>query len=182
MVVWEAQYGDFANTAQVTLDQFITTSEDKWLRSTGLVVSLPHGYDATGPEHSSAKIERFLQLSESDSLEDTPNNYKSNIRVVIPTTAANVFHALRRQVATRYRKPLIYIGPKTLIRLKQTHCKLEELGPGTHFKPVIGDVEAEKDADSVRKIILCSGKVVYDLLSLREKGELQNTAIIRIEV
>ncbi|MDX1490031.1 MAG: 2-oxoglutarate dehydrogenase E1 component [Pseudohongiellaceae bacterium] len=168
LVIWEAQFGDFANSAQVVIDQFITSGEHKWQRLCGLVMLLPHGYEGQGPEHSSARLERFLQLSA-----------EHNIQVCLPTTASQVFHMLRKQVLCPLRKPLVVMSPKSLLRHKETTCSLEELANGT-FKVVIGETD-ELEAKKVKRVILCSGKVYYDLRQERRNREIDDIAIIRLE-
>ena len=169
LVIWEAQFGDFANSAQVVIDQFITSGEHKWQRLCGLTMLLPHGYEGQGPEHSSARLERFLQLCA-----------EHNIQVCLPTTSAQVFHMLRRQVLCPLRKPLIVMSPKSLLRHKETTATLEELANGT-FQVVIGETDAAVKAETVERVILCSGKVYYDLRAERAKREIDNVAIIRLE-
>lgn len=170
LVLWEAQFGDFANGAQVIIDQFIASGESKWLRMNGLVLLLPHGYEGQGPEHSSARIERYLQLCAQD-----------NIQVLNCSTPANYFHALRRQLHRTFRKPLIIFTPKSLLRLKTCVSKLTDFSENTVFCPVLDDLIIETKTSSVKKIILCSGKVYYDLLKERTNQKLMNIAIIRIE-
>ncbi|HDZ09730.1 2-oxoglutarate dehydrogenase E1 component [Pseudohongiella sp.] len=169
LVIWEAQFGDFANSAQVVIDQFITSGEHKWQRLCGLTMLLPHGYEGQGPEHSSARLERFLQLSA-----------EHNIQVCLPTTSAQVFHMLRKQVLCPLRKPLIVMSPKSLLRHKETTATLEELAEGS-FQVVIGETDDNIVADKVERVILCSGKVYYDLRAERRKREISNIAIIRLE-
>ncbi len=169
LVMWEAQFGDFANGAQIVFDQFISSSETKWLRMSGLVMLLPHGFEGQGPEHSSARLERFLQLAAED-----------NIQVAYPTTPASLFHLLRRQIYRNIRKPLIIMSPKSLLRHKLAVSHLNELDEGTMFKPVLDEVEQVK-AESVARVILCSGKVYYDLVEKRASEKLTNIAIIRLE-
>ncbi|OUJ13550.1 2-oxoglutarate dehydrogenase E1 component [Acetobacter sp. DsW_063] len=169
LVLWEAQFGDFANGAQVIVDQFIASGETKWLRMSGLVLLLPHGYEGQGPEHSSARLERYLQLCAED------NMFVCNI-----TTPANYFHALRRQLKLPYRKPLILMEPKSLLRHKLAVSELAEFETGTSFKPVIGEVD-DLAADKVKRIVICSGKVYYDLLQERRDQKLDTTAILRLE-
>lgn len=167
LVIWEAQFGDFANGAQVIIDQFIASSEDKWNRLSGLVLLLPHGFEGGGPEHSSARLERFLNLAAED-----------NIQVVNLSNAAQVFHALRRQVKRPIRKPLIVMSPKSLFRRAETMCTIEELSTGS-FQRIIPDREiAGKKA---KRVILCSGKVYYDLAERRKKDGRDDVAIVRIE-
>lgn len=168
LVIWEAQFGDFANSAQVVIDQFITSGEHKWQRLCGLVMLLPHGYEGQGPEHSSARLERFLQLSA-----------EHNIQVCLPTTSAQVFHMLRKQSLCPLRKPLVVMSPKSLLRHKETTCSLEELAQGT-FQVVIGETDDLKPK-KVKRIVLCSGKVYYDLRLERRAREISDIAIIRLE-
>ena len=169
LVVWEAQFGDFANGAQVVIDQFITSGEHKWGRLCGLTMLLPHGYEGQGPEHSSARLERYLQLCA-----------EQNIQVCMPTTPAQVFHMLRRQAVRNLRKPLIVMTPKSLLRHKDAVSTLEELSQG-RFETVIGDQDATVITDKVDRVVLCSGKVYYDLVDKRRKESAFNVAIIRIE-
>ena len=168
LVLWEAQFGDFANGAQVVIDQFIASGEVKWGRLCGLVMLLPHGYEGQGAEHSSGRIERYLQLCAD-----------YNIQVCIPSSPAQMFHLLRRQMLRPFRKPLIVFTPKSLLRSKDAASPLTELTQG-RFQPVIGEVEA-LDSSKVRRIIACSGKVYYELLAARRAKEISNMAIIRIE-
>src|SRR5262249_43149543 len=150
LVLWEAQFGDFANGAQVIIDQFIVCSTSKWQRDSGLVLLLPHGYEGQGPEHSSGRLERYLQMCAED-----------NIQVAYPTTPAQYFHVLRRQVKRNFRKPLVLMTPKSLLRHKLAVSPVDELTEG-HFQEVIDDAAA--DPARVRRVLLCSGKVYYDLL------------------
>ncbi|MVF22650.1 2-oxoglutarate dehydrogenase E1 component [Methylocaldum sp. BRCS4] len=168
LVIWEAQFGDFANNAQVVIDQFITSGETKWGRLSGLTMLLPHGYEGQGPEHSSARIERYLQLCA-----------EQNIQVCVPTTPAQIFHLLRRQMLRPYRKPLIIMTPKSLLRHKLATSRLEELSDGC-FRNIIGEIDAH-DPAKITRVILCTGKVFYDLLETRRKENLHHVAIIRIE-
>jgi len=163
LVIWEAQFGDFANAAQVIIDQFIASGEEKWRRLSGVTMLLPHGFEGSGPEHSSARLERFLQLCAAD-----------NMQVVYPTTPAQIFHLLRRQVLRPWRKPLVVMSPKSLLRHPKAVSSLAELAAGT-FQRVIPDPEAE----GANRILLCSGKVYYDLLA--ERGDARDTAIVRLE-
>ena len=169
LVIWEAQFGDFANGAQVVIDQFITSGEHKWGRVCGLVMLLPHGYEGQGPEHSSARLERYLQLCA-----------EQNIQVCIPSTPAQVFHMLRRQAKRNLRKPLVVMSPKSLLRHKDAVSSLEELAEG-QFNTVIGEVDNAIESDSVERVVLCSGKVYYELVDKRRKEELKTVAIVRIE-
>jgi 2-oxoglutarate dehydrogenase E1 component len=168
LVIWEAQYGDFANGAQVIIDQFISSSEAKWRRLCGIVLFLPHGYDGQGPEHSSARLERFLQLCAED-----------NIQVCVPSTPAQMFHMLRRQILRPYRKPLIVMSPKSLLRHKLSSSSPTEITQG-QWQNVIDEVD-DIERHRVRRLLLCSGKVYYDLLEARREHGLRDTAIIRIE-
>ncbi|MDA0782305.1 MAG: 2-oxoglutarate dehydrogenase E1 component [Rickettsiales bacterium] len=170
LVLWEAQFGDFANGAQIMVDQFISSGEAKWLRFSGLVMLLPHGYEGQGPEHSSARLERFLQLCAED-----------NMQVVNCTTPANLFHVLRRQIHRKFRKPLVVMSPKSLLRHKLCVSDLKDFDKGTHFKRVIGETSKLAANDKIRKVIICSGKVYYDLLEAREERKINDIAIIRLE-
>ena len=167
LVIWEAQFGDFANGAQVIIDQFLTSSEDKWNRLTGLVLLLPHGFEGQGPEHSSARLERFLNLAAED-----------NIQVMNLTTPAQLFHALRQQQVRKLRKPLVIMTPKSLLRHPQAVSTLDDLAEG-RFQPVIDDTAV--DPKAVRRVLLCSGKVYYDLLAEREARGATDHAIVRLE-
>jgi 2-oxoglutarate dehydrogenase E1 component len=169
LVLWEGQFGDFANGAQVMIDQFIAAGESKWLRANGLVMLLPHGYEGQGPEHSSARLERYLQLCAED-----------NIQVANCTTPANYFHMLRRQMHRQFRKPLIVMTPKSLLRHKMAVSKVEEFLDQSHFMRILSDPWAPADAD-VKRLVLCSGKVAYDLMEARNSAGDKNTAIVRIE-
>ncbi len=166
--IWEAQFGDFANGAQVVIDQFISSGESKWNRLCGLALFLPHGYEGQGPEHSSARLERFLQLCAFD-----------NMQVCVPTTPAQDFHMIRRQMLRPVRKPLIVMTPKSLLRHKLAVSSLDELASGS-FQLVIGD-HRKLAAKKVKRVVLCSGKVYYDLLEAAEKDELNDVAIVRVE-
>ncbi|XP_076662431.1 putative 2-oxoadipate dehydrogenase complex component E1 homolog [Halictus rubicundus] len=177
LTIWEAQFGDFFNGAQIVIDTFLTSGEAKWMLSSGLTVLLPHGYDGAGPEHSSCRIERFLQLT--DSKEDKPDGDDVNMHVVNPTTPAQYFHLLRRQMVRNFRKPLIVVAPKILLRHNAATSSLQEMGPRTRFANVIGD---EKAAEAgVDKIILASGKHFYALDNYRDTAEQKNVAIVRLE-
>src|SRR5947209_14866817 len=166
LIMWEAQFGDFANGAQVIIDQFIASAESKWGRASGLVLLLPHGYEGQGPEHSSARLERFLQLCAEE-----------NIQVAVPTTPAQYFHLLRRQVRREFRKPLIVMTPKSLLRPKQAVSPVDHLAVG-HFRDVLDDPAA---LDRARRVLLCSGKIAYDLLARRAEVGTRDVAIIRVE-
>ncbi len=171
LALWEAQFGDFANGAQVVFDQFISSGERKWLRMSGLVCLLPHGYEGQGPEHSSARLERFLQMCAED-----------NMQVVNPTTPANYFHMLRRQLKREIRKPLIVMTPKSLLRHKRAVSKLDQLGAGTSFHRVLfDDAEKLQPDNKIRRVVLCSGKVYYDLFEEREKRGVDDIYLLRIE-
>ncbi len=170
LVLWEGQFGDFANGAQVIIDQFIASAETKWLRMSGLVMLLPHGYEGQGPEHSSARLERYLQLCA-----------ERNMRVANLTTPANYFHALRRQLKANYRKPLVQMTPKSLLRHKLAVSSLAEFGPGSGFRYVIPEVDAIAPEEEVRRVVLCTGKVYYDLLAERRERGLRDVALIRVE-
>ena len=168
LVIWEGQFGDFANGAQVVIDQFIASGEAKWGRACGLVMLLPHGYEGQGPEHSSARLERFMQLCA-----------EMNMEVCVPTTAAQVFHMLRRQAIRKQRKPLVVMSPKSLLRHKDACSSLDELANG-EFKRVIGEVD-ELDAKKVKRVVLCCGKVYYDLVNARRERKITDIAIVRLE-
>jgi 2-oxoglutarate dehydrogenase E1 component len=168
LVLWEAQFGDFANGAQVVIDQFISSGEAKWNRLCGLVLLLPHGYEGQGPEHSSARLERYLQLCALD-----------NMQVCVPTTPAQMFHMLRRQMLRDCRKPLVVMTPKSLLRHKLAVSSLDDLANG-HFHLVIPD-QRIKDDKQVRRVVLCSGKVYYDLFEEAEKQKITDVAIVRVE-
>jgi 2-oxoglutarate dehydrogenase E1 component len=170
LVLWEAQFGDFANGAQVIIDQFISSGEAKWLRMSGLVLLLPHGYEGQGPEHSSARLERFLQLSGED-----------NLQVCNLTTAANYFHALRLQMRRDFRKPLVIMTPKSLLRSHEAGSKLAEMGPGTYFRRTIDETDQLLPDDKVKRVVLCSGKVYYDLRAARRERKIRDVAIVRVE-
>lgn len=171
LVIWEAQFGDFANGAQVVIDQFIASGEVKWGRVNGITLMLPHGYEGQGPEHSSARLERFMQLSAD-----------TNMQVVQPTTASQIFHVLRRQMVRNLRKPLVIMTPKSLLRNKDATSPLSEFTKGG-FQTIIPETKDDinKKADKVKRIIACSGKVYYDLAKKREEKGIDDTAIIRVE-
>jgi 2-oxoglutarate dehydrogenase E1 component len=168
LVIWEAQFGDFANGAQVVIDQFIASGEVKWGRVNGITLMLPHGYEGQGPEHSSARLERFMQLSAD-----------TNMQVVQPTTASQIFHVLRRQMVRNLRKPLVIMTPKSLLRNKDATSPLSEFTKGG-FQTVIPDSGGLK-ADKVKRVVACSGKVYYDLAKKREEKGVDDVAILRVE-
>ena len=170
LVLWEAQFGDFANGAQVIIDQFISSGESKWLRMSGLVMLLPHGHDGQGPEHSSARLERYLQLAA-----------EGNIQVVNCTTPASYFHVLRRQMRRSYRKPLIVMSPKSLLRHKRCTSALEEFTPGSYFHRVICEAPDYGAGNDIRRVVLSSGKVYYDLAEAREAEGIGDVALLRVE-
>jgi 2-oxoglutarate dehydrogenase E1 component len=171
LVLWEAQYGDFANVGQPMIDQFIVSGQAKWGQTSGLVLLLPHGYEGQGPEHSSARLERYLQLAAHE-----------NVRIANLTTAAQYFHLLRAQAALNENKrPLIIMTPKSLLRHPMAASKLEDLADGA-FQPVLDDEEARERADSVERLILCSGKIFTELAGSEYKEEAVDTAIARIEL
>ena len=189
LTMWEAQFGDFANGAQVVFDQFISSGERKWLRMSGLVCLLPHGYEGQGPEHSSARLERFLQMCAED-----------NMQVANCTTPANYFHILRRQLKRDFRKPLVLMTPKSLLRHKRAVSRLDEMGPETTFHRLLWD-DAQMPApgaapvagegreqaiklvadDNIRRVVICSGKVYFDLYDEREKRGIDDIYLLRIE-
>jgi len=168
LVIWEAQFGDFANGAQVVMDQFISSGETKWGRLCGLVMLLPHGYEGQGPEHSSARLERYLQLCA-----------EHNMQVCVPSTPAQIFHLLRRQSLSMFRKPLIIMSPKSLLRHKLATSTLEELTEGS-FQPLIHEID-DIDPKKVTRVVACSGKIYYDLLEQRRTDKLDHVAILRVE-
>ena len=179
LTLWEAQFGDFANGAQVVFDQFLSSGERKWLRMSGLVCLLPHGYEGQGPEHSSARLERFLQMSAED-----------NWQVANCTTPANYFHILRRQLNRKFRKPLILMTPKSLLRHKRVVSRLEEFGPrhrasiacsGTMRSRCLARKSSSVPTDDIRRVVLCSGKVYYDLYEAREAAGIDDVYILRVE-
>ncbi len=179
LTLWEAQFGDFANGAQVIIDQFIASGETKWLRMCGLVMLLPHGYEGQGPEHSSARLERYLQLCAQD-----------NIQVAYCTTPANYFHVLRRQMHRPFRKPLVLMTPKSLLRHKNARRSWPDFGPGSSFHRVLRD-QAEcvpgawttrlADDRAIERVILCSGKVYFDLMEARDKLNESRVYVLRLE-
>ena len=170
LTLWEGQFGDFANGAQVIIDQFLAAGEAKWLRMSGLVLLLPHGYEGQGAEHSSARLERFLQLCAED-----------NWQVCNFTTPSNYFHALRRQVRRNFRKPLAVMTPKSLLRHKACISSLDDFATQSRFHRVLFDPAQLVADDKIRRVILCSGKVYYDLIEERAKRNIKDVAIVRIE-
>ena len=171
LTIWEAQFGDFANGAQVVIDQFLSSGETKWGRLCGLTVILPHGYDGQGPEHSSARLERWLQLCSED-----------NMQIVMPSEASQMFHILRRQALRSYRKPLVIFMSKRLLRFKDSMSPLSNFTEGSTFRPVIGDVAERADNGSVKRVVLCAGQVYYDLAKARDERNLaDDVAIVRVE-
>ncbi len=170
LILWEAQFGDFANGAQVIMDQFISSGEHKWLRMSGLVMLLPHGYEGQGPEHSSARLERYLQLCGED-----------NMQVVNCSAPASYFHVLRRQLRRDFRKPLVIMSPKSLLRHRRCVSTLADMGPGTSFHRVLYDNERLCNDSEVRRVVLCSGKVYYDLYEERARREITDIFFLRLE-
>ncbi|MHA1108609.1 MAG: 2-oxoglutarate dehydrogenase E1 component, partial [Alphaproteobacteria bacterium] len=170
LVMWEGQFGDFANGAQMIIDQFISSAESKWLRMSGIVMLLPHGYEGQGPEHSSARLERYLQLCGED-----------NMQVVNVTTPANYFHVLRRQLHRDFRKPLIIMTPKSLLRHKLCVSTLDDMGPERYFDRVISERSEIAPDEKVKRVVLCSGKVYYDLFAERAERGIKNIALVRLE-
>ena len=169
LTIWEAQFGDFVNGAQVVIDQFIASGEVKWGRANGLTMMLPHGYEGQGPEHSSARLERFMQLAADN-----------NMQIVQPTNAAQIFHVLRRQMLRMFRKPLVIMTPKSLLRAKDATSPLTDFTKG-EFKTVIGEQDATLNAEKVKRVIVCSGKVYYDLVKARAEKKAADVAVIRVE-
>jgi 2-oxoglutarate dehydrogenase E1 component len=170
LVIWEAQFGDFANGAQIIFDQFIVSSEAKWLRASGIVVLLPHGFEGQGPEHSSARLERFLQSAAND-----------NIIIAYPTTPASFFHLLRRQIHAPYRKPLIVMTPKSLLRHKRASSMLIDFTDNSSFLPILDEIDSHVTQNIVKRVIFCSGKIYFDLLEMRIEQNINNICIIRLE-
>ncbi|MGA1082874.1 MAG: 2-oxoglutarate dehydrogenase E1 component, partial [Burkholderiaceae bacterium] len=169
LVIWEAQFGDFANGAQVVIDQFIASGEVKWGRQSGLTLLLPHGHEGQGPEHSSARPERFLQLCAD-----------MNMQLCQPTTAGQIFHLLRRSMHWAFRKPLVVFSPKSLLRNKEAASPLEVLAKGK-FQTVIGETDTSIDPKKVKRLLACSGKVYYDLVAQRKERGRDDVAIVRVE-
>jgi 2-oxoglutarate dehydrogenase E1 component len=190
IVLWEAQFGDFVNGAQIMIDQFISAGEDKWLRQSGLTLLLPHGYMGQGAEHSSCRVERFLQQVEED--EDVVPPMAEDVRMQIQTTnwqvvncstPANYYHVLRRQVHREFRKPLVLVTPKNLLREKKCTSTLAQMASGTRFVRVYRETDPDISGkpDAVRTVVYCSGKLYYELLEEREKRGVKDVALIRIE-
>ena len=165
LTIWEAQFGDFSNGAQIMIDQYLSSAEDKWKLQNGLILMLPHGYEGQGAEHSSARLERYLQLCAKD-----------NMFVANCTTPANLFHLLRRQIVAKYRKPLVLMTPKSLLRHPKVISSKNDLING-QFNPLIDD----ENIENPEKLVFCSGKFFYDLIDFREKNQIKNVAIVRIE-
>jgi len=195
LVMWEAQFGDFVNGAQIIIDQFLSAGEAKWMRQSGLVMLLPHGYQGMGPEHSSCRIERFLQCSDEDP-DEVPKDLdtlkgqiraaqRNNWQIVNPSTPANYFHVLRRQLYREFRKPLIIPATKSLLRDKAAVSSLADFGPGTRFKRVYAEQFAVQDGlvedQEMRKVVFCSGKIFYELLSKRREAGVKDVALVRVE-
>lgn len=193
LVLWEAQFGDFNNAAQIIIDQFLASGETKWMKQSGLVLLLPHGYDGAGPDHSSGKLERFLQLVDSPALDSVSSKqlidwkeytHNSNLIVVNATTPANYYHLLHRQQKRAFRKPVVLLAPKTLLRLPEATSSIHDMGPGTSFQPIYAD-ESVKTPAKVRHVMLCSGKIYYDLVRERQSRltsrAREKVAIVRIE-
>jgi 2-oxoglutarate dehydrogenase E1 component len=168
LIIWEGQFGDFVNGAQVVIDQFISSGDAKWGRLCGMTLFLPHGYEGQGPEHSSARLERFLQLCA-----------EHNMQVCIPSTPAQMFHMLRRQMLRKFRKPLVVMTPKSLLRHKMSVSPIDALSTG-QFSLIIPEVETI-DVNKTRRLVFCSGKVYYDLVEARQVHDLSEVAIVRIE-
>ena len=169
LVIWEAQFGDFVNGAQVVIDQFIASGEVKWGRANGITLMLPHGYEGQGPEHSSARLERFMQLAADN-----------NMQIVQPTSSSQIFHVLRRQMVRMFRKPLVLMTPKSLLRAKDAGSPLSDFTKG-EFKTVIGEVNPEVNPEKVKRLIACSGKVYYDLVRARTENKKADVALVRVE-
>ncbi|KAI0220198.1 putative 2-oxoglutarate dehydrogenase E1 component DHKTD1, mitochondrial [Lamellibrachia satsuma] len=178
LVMWEAQFGDFSNGAQIITDTCITGGETKWMLQSGLVMLLPHGLDGAGPEHSSCRIERFLQLS--DSKEDGVDGDNVNIQVVNPTTPAQYYHLLRRQMVRNFRKPLVVAAPKILLRHPLACSQLSQMSPGTSFQPVLGDTQVVNK--HVTRVVFVSGKHYYTLQAYRQQHDIKDTALVRVEL
>lgn len=208
MTIWEAQFGDFFNPAQVVIDTYVTNGEAKWLRQSGLVLLLPHGYDGAGPEHSSCRIERFLQLANTDGINRSykykgtqqldlaydpsrkalkigepyfyENIQEANFSVAYPTRPANFFHLLRRQMKRDFRKPLVIAGPKTLLRHPKCISKFEDMAQIDHFQRVL-HYTSEESVKTCKTLLLCSGKYVYDIEALLQTNKISDVALITVE-
>lgn len=189
LVMWEAQFGDFANGAQIMIDQFLSAGEDKWMRQSGLVMLLPHGYEGQGAEHSSCRVERFLQMTDDEPdvvpVMDEDNRMQiqhTNWQVVYCSTPAQYFHVLRRQLHREFRKPLISVQPKHLLRLRQAASKVEDMAEGTKFHRLLPEVSTSMVADdSVKRVVFCSGKVYYDMAAERDARGINDIALVRVE-
>lgn len=188
LTIWEAQFGDFANGAQIMIDTFLVSGEAKWNVKNGLVVLLPHGYDGQGPEHSSGRVERFLQLCDAsdefptESETDGSIMEQTNMTVANCTTAANYFHLLRRQIRRPFRKPLVVMAPKKLLKYRGANSDIEDFAEGLRFKTVLADTNKSLVApERVRRVILCSGQVYYDLENARQAQGHNDVAIVRVE-
>merc|ERR1740139_298940 len=190
LILWEAQFGDFSNGAQTMLDQFISSGEDKWMRQSGLVMLLPHGYDGQGAEHSSCRLERFLQMSDEDphfipelDKEETMQIQHHNWQIVNCTTPASYFHCLRRQIHRDFRKPLIVISPKNLLRNRLCVSDIDEMGSGTFFRRVIDETDAtiRDNPTAVKTLVFCTGQIYYELRTERERRNRTDVAIVRLE-
>ena len=191
LTLWEAQFGDFANGAQSVIDQYVTCAETKWNLPSGLVMLLPHGYDGQGPEHSSARVERYLQMCdddpdvipdfEADYFDKNQRNY--NWSVVNCSTAANYFHVLRRQLRRDFRKPLVVVAPKKLLKFRDASSKIESFGPGHKFSRTISERDSDSllPKDKIRKIIFCTGQVYYDIRNERNQKGQKDAVIISVE-
>jgi 2-oxoglutarate dehydrogenase complex dehydrogenase (E1) component-like enzyme len=186
LTLWEAQFGDFANGAQIIIDQYLMNSEKKWRRFSGLVMLLPHGYDGNGPEHSNARVERFLaNIDDNFMLAKESQEYRDNLleltnaQVVNITSASNYFHILRDQVKRKERKPLVVMSPKKILMSREVQSDIEEFGVDRKFKPILEDTNPK---EGIKKVLLCSGQIYFDLNNRRNKLELQNEiAIVRLE-
>ena len=179
LVIWEAQFGDFYNGAQIPIDQLIVSGEGKWLCQNGLTLLLPHGIDGAGPDHSSSHVERFLQLTDSRESQNPPDGDNINMWVVNPTTSAQYFHLLRRQMIPPYRKPMVIIAPKILLRHPSAASKISEFASGTHFKTIL--VDSPKDFKKITRVIFTSGKHAVTLNAQLKERNVENTAIVRLE-
>lgn len=180
LVIWEAQFGDFYNGAQVQIDQLIASGESKWLMQSGIVLMLPHGFDGAGPDHSSAHVERFLQLVDSRESQSPPDGQDVNMVIANPTTSAQYFHLLRRQVLTPYRKPLILISPKLLLRHSAATSPIKDFGPGNYFCPVLVKDEPS-EPKAVKRLVFVSGKHAVTLDNEIKQRGVGDTAVVRLE-